>query len=276
MSNKIILKHNKTLRLYNVLSISIDDKNEDSLENILLMMDNYMKSKGANPIGPIIQHMDSIVNKEGDFVFKISVLRQSNIYIHNVEPPYQMKSVLRIKDCMYVRYTGPESKLKFAYDKINLIAFEEDIELKGDSYTVFVNQVDDNIIADVFMEKVKDARLVEKALLSVPYSLKDINIFHLDHGNEYDNKLIDDVLEAFEIERSLSNKGNPYDNAVSEAANKIMKTEFIYQNKFKTLEELQLELAEYIYWYNNLRIHGSLGYLTPVEYRELSTLKLAG
>lgn len=156
ISNKIILKHNKTLRLYNVLSISIDDKNEDSLEKILLMMDNYMKSKGANPIGPIIQHMDSIVNKEGDFVFKISVLRQSNIYIHNVEPPYQMKSVLRIKDCMYVRYTGPESKLKFAYDKINLIAFEEDIELKGDSYTVFVNQVDDNIIADVFMEKVKD------------------------------------------------------------------------------------------------------------------------
>ncbi|NMB01426.1 MAG: transposase, partial [Firmicutes bacterium] len=58
--------------------------------------------------------------------------------------------------------------------------------------------------------------------------------------------------------------------------NKIMKTEFIYQNKFETLEELQLKLAEYIYWYNNIRIHGSLGYLTPVEYRELSTLKLAG
>ncbi|SDL46252.1 Integrase core domain-containing protein, partial [Clostridium cochlearium] len=86
----------------------------------------------------------------------------------------------------------------------------------------------------------------------------------------------DDVLEAFEIERSLSNKGNPYDNAVSEAVNKIMKTEFIYQNKFETLEELQLKLAEYIYWYNNIRIHGSLGYLTPVEYRGLNTLKSAG
>jgi putative transposase len=131
------------------------------------------------------------------------------------------------------------------------------------------------IIGSAVGEK-KDARLVEKALLSVPYSLKDINIFHSDRGNEYDNKLIDNVLKAFEIERSLSNKGNPYDNAVSEAVNKIMKTEFIYQNKFKTLEELQLELAEYIYWYNNLRIHGSLGYLTPVEYRELGTLKLAG
>ena len=55
-----------------------------------------------------------------------------------------------------------------------------------------------------------------------------------------------------------------------------MKTEFIYQNRFETLEELQLELAEYVYWYNNLRIHGSLGYLTPMEYRKLTTLKLAG
>ena len=58
-----------------------------------------------------------------------------------------------------------------------------------------------------------------------------------------------------------------------------MKTEFIYQNKFEkfeTLEELQLKLAEYIYWYNNIRIHGSLGYLTPVEYRGLNSLKSAG
>ena len=37
------------------------------------------------------------------------------------------------------------------------------------------------------------------------------------------------------------------------AVNKIIKTEFIYQNRFETLEELQLELAEYVYWYNNLR-----------------------
>ena len=57
---------------------------------------------------------------------------------------------------MYVRYTGPESMLKFAYDKIHLTAFEEDIKLKGDSYTIFVNQIDDNIVADIFMEREQD------------------------------------------------------------------------------------------------------------------------
>jgi len=119
--------------------------------------------------------------------------------------------------------------------------------------------------------KRKDAKLIEEALLKTNYSLKDIKIFHSGRGKEYDNKLIDDILEAFEKDRSLSNKGNPYDNAVSEATNKKIKTEFIYQNEFETLEDLELGLAEYVYWYNNLRIHGSLDYLTPVEYKKLFT-----
>jgi putative transposase len=57
--------------------------------------------------------------------------------------------------------------------------------------------------------------------------------------------------------------------------NKVLKVEFIYQNKFETLEELELQLAEYIYWYNHIRIHGSLGYISPIEYRNRDSFKLA-
>ena len=120
----------------------------------------------------------------------------------------------------------------------------------------------------------KNAELVETALLRCTYSLQDIRVFHSDRGNEYDNMLIDDILSTFKIDRSLSRKGNPYDNAVSEATNKSLKIEFIYQHKFETLEQLQLQLAEHIYWYNNLRIHESLDYMTPVEYRALNIMKL--
>ena len=67
------------------------------------------------------------------------------------------------------------------------------------------------------------------------------------------------------IERSLSEKGSSYDSAF----NKVMKTEFIYQNEFEKLNQLKLSLLEYIYWYNNLRLHGFLDYVTPVEYRQL-------
>ena len=45
------------------------------------------------------------------------------------------------------------------------------------------------------------------------------------------NKTIENILETFDITRSLSAKGNPYDNAVSEAGMKVIKTEFVYQEK---------------------------------------------
>lgn len=36
---------------------------------------------------------------------------------------------------------------------------------------------------------------------------------------------------------------------------------------YETLEQLQYELADYVNWFHNHRIHSSFGYLTPKEYR---------
>jgi len=113
----------------------------------------------------------------------------------------------------------------------------------------------------------KDATLVKKAFLSTTFPLSKIRYFHTDRGNEFKNKLIDEVLYAFDINRSLSRKGNPYDNAVAEATFKAFKIEFIYQNKFDSLRELEVKLNDYINWFNNHRLHGSLDYLSPVDYR---------
>lgn len=114
----------------------------------------------------------------------------------------------------------------------------------------------------------KTAELVYEAFLTSNINLSKVQIFHTDRGNEFKNKLIDEVLEIFDIKRSLSHKGCPYDNAVAEATYKIIKTEFAFNRVFDSLEELNLELADYVNWFNNKRIHGSLGYMSPVEYRK--------
>ncbi|MBM7561123.1 transposase InsO family protein [Fusibacter tunisiensis] len=80
------------------------------------------------------------------------------------------------------------------------------------------------------------------------------------------------MIETFDIKRSLSQKGCPYDNAVAEATFKVFKTEFSNRYIFKSLDELSIELADYVNWYNNIRIHSTLGYLTPVEFKR-NTLK---
>lgn len=120
----------------------------------------------------------------------------------------------------------------------------------------------------------KDAELVKKAFSTVKINLSQIKIFHTDRGNEFKNKIIDEILDTFNIDRSLSMKGCPYDNAVAEATYKVIKTEFVNNRLFETEEQLGYEFADYVNWYNNHRIHSSLGYLSPVNYRENNLKKV--
>ncbi|WP_404810001.1 IS3 family transposase [Metabacillus halosaccharovorans] len=113
----------------------------------------------------------------------------------------------------------------------------------------------------------KNALLVYRALASIKTDLRNIKLFHTDRGSEFKNKLIDEALATFNIQRSLSMKGCPYDNAVAEATFKIIKTEFIKGRHFDSLEELEKELQQYINWFNYKRIHGTLGYLSPIEFK---------
>lgn len=120
----------------------------------------------------------------------------------------------------------------------------------------------------------KTAELVKKAFQRVEGNLADIRLFHTDRGNEFKNQTMEELLEAFNIERSLSQNGCPYDNAVAEATFKIIKTEFVWNETFADLKELKLKLWDYVNWYNHHRIHSALGYQTPVQYRENNLKKV--
>lgn len=155
--SKLSLSTNKILKLSNVIIIKIDKENFENIELTVDKIEQYIKIKGAKPVGPLIQYISTDITEDGMAESNLLMMRQCDRYINHVEQPYTIESIIRIKNCMYVRYVGPESGLKYAYDKIMLTSFEEDINLKGDSYTIFVDQQhDDNIIADVFMERAND------------------------------------------------------------------------------------------------------------------------
>ncbi|MDO4503144.1 MAG: integrase core domain-containing protein, partial [Coriobacteriia bacterium] len=102
------------------------------------------------------------------------------------------------------------------------------------------------------------------------FPLTDVEVFHSDRGSEFDNMALDELFDAFGIARSLSRKGNPYDNAVVESTNHILKRELVYRECFRDLRDLQVKLGDYVHWYNNFRPHSTLGGMTPVEFREKS------
>ncbi len=127
------------------------------------------------------------------------------------------------------------------------------------------------ILLDLFNRKIigfsvgehKDADLVYRAFASVKANLLQVQLFHTDRGREFKNVKIETLLHTFGIDRSLSMKGCPYDNAVAEATFKTIKTEFVFGEKFDSIDKLRILFADYVHWYNNFRLHSSIDYTPP-------------
>ena len=113
-------------------------------------MQNFMKSNGAQPIGPLVQAVK--MGTGPDHVPELYMMQQATQMITQMEPGYHMDAVLRVKNCLYAHYTGPMSHNQLATAKLQIMAFENDIKLTGDNYTIYVNQDDDEAVIDVFME----------------------------------------------------------------------------------------------------------------------------
>lgn len=135
------------------------------------------------------------------------------------------------------------------------------------AYICFIIDLYNREIIGLSVDWHKTADLVKQALQSIPYALTKVHLFHSDRGKEFDNSLIDELLEAFQIKRSLSQAGCPYDNAVAESTYRAFKIEFVNQEQFSSLEELTIKTRDYVHWWNYHRIHGSLNYQTPMAMR---------
>ena len=91
-------------------------------------------------------------------------------------------------------------------------------------------------------------------------------IFHSDLGSQYTSNEYEKLLQENNVKHSYSKKGYPYDNASMESFNAILKKEEVNVNTYETFKEAKLAIFEFIEsWYNNTRIHGTIGYKTPNE-----------
>jgi len=92
-------------------------------------------------------------------------------------------------------------------------------------------------------------------------------IFHSDKGIQYACDDFRKALKGKKMIQSMSRKGNPYDNAVSESFFNTLKTEEVYQTTYFTKQQARTCIFEYIeIYYNRVRLHSSLGYRSPVEF----------
>ena len=115
-------------------------------------------------------------------------------------------------------------------------------------------------------QKHRGAEFVAESLIMAANSQAHTcdTIFHSDQGSEYASKIHTALLRELNIKMSMSRKGHCWDNAHMESFFHSLKTEMVYFHEFKTLEEAMSYIIDYIYFYNNERIHSGINYLTPV------------
>lgn len=114
----------------------------------------------------------------------------------------------------------------------------------------------------------EDARLVKAAFSNVAFPLAAIEVFHGGRGPEFCDGDVDALLSAFGIERPVSRPGNPCDNAVVESTDRVLKRELVRGRAFPSEDRLRTELFDWVNWYNDYRLHSTLGYMTPAGFRE--------
>ena len=153
---EIQVKKNKTLCLRNVLSYTLDVRQNDAFDNVAFYINkmlDYIKVCGTSSVGPVIQYNDYTELEDGRREMKVQLLVQCKDFICHVEKPYEINSKLQIKNCYYCHYEGVDNGLQYAYMKTQVEAFEDGAKLKKDNYTIFLNNDEEKetIIADVFM-----------------------------------------------------------------------------------------------------------------------------
>jgi putative transposase len=130
------------------------------------------------------------------------------------------------------------------------------------------------VVIDFHSRKIKgwalsrhlDASLPKEALQKALAHNPQPEIHHSDQGVQY---CCQDYVQTLKIQISMSDKGNPYQNNVTESFFKTLKYNEVYLNEYEDFKEAFANIENFIdLVYNQKRLHSSLGYLPPEEFEQ--------
>lgn len=134
------------------------------------------------------------------------------------------------------------------------------------------------VIIDFFTKKIRgwklsshlDASLTKEALSKALRENPKPKIHHSDQGVQYCDFEYIQILKDNRIQISMSDKGNPYQNNITESFFKTLKYNEVYLNEYDTFEEALDNIKDFIeIVYHKKRLHSSLGYLPPEEFEQI-------
>lgn len=188
-----------------------------------------------------------------------------------------LKSVCRRKRKNYIRST-PEITAEnilnrdFESNEFGTKWLTDVTEMKygqGKAYLSAILDLADKSIVSFVVGHSNNNELVFKTFDMAHQTYPDVKpIFHSDRGFQYTSKSFKKKLDNAKMTQSMSRVSRCIDNGPMEAFWGMMKSEMYHLKKFKTYEELEAAIIEYIDYYNNHRYQRRLNCMTPLEYRQ--------
>lgn len=123
------------------------------------------------------------------------------------------------------------------------------------------------------MEASSTLKALKMALNKRKYKASEL-IHHSDRGLQYCSKLYTDYLKQNGINISMTENGGPYENAIAERVNGILKDEFGLYDKFENILQAKELARQSIEIYNQLRPHLSCSMFTPNQMHQQARIKL--
>lgn len=141
-----------------------------------------------------------------------------------------------------------------------------------------------HLITDAYSKKIVGYKLADNLMgsstleaLKMAVSNRKYNnklIHHSDRGLQYCSKDYTEYLLANNIFISMTQNYDPYENAIAERVNGILKDEFGLFDVFENYLDLKKQVEESIMFYNQIRVHLSINMLTPNQAHLQNQIKL--
>ncbi|CCV63658.1 conserved hypothetical protein [Alteracholeplasma palmae J233] len=149
MSREILIEENKVLKLKNVLVRPITFDDEEGLDKKIYMMENYIKTKGLENVGPLILYT-TVVGTENPKLFMKAMMQLKSK--HEIPmPPYEYVEEFKVGPCLFARFKGKEESSSIAQNKLQVYAYENGLILDSKSYNVFKEKNENYTVIDTFI-----------------------------------------------------------------------------------------------------------------------------
>lgn len=110
---------------------------------------------------------------------------------------------------------------------------------------------------------------LKKAVSTLPEGFADTLIHHSDRGTQYASAEYIKHLRLHDITPSMTESGNPKDNAMAERINNTIKNELLHGQTFTSLEQVVEAVEKAIRFYNSERPHSSIDWHTPNQAHQM-------